>query len=303
MGGLHITGRLLKRWHAYRAPIDDAAPGFTIVEVMIVLAVTGALFVATAILINGKSNQAGFNEAIQQVQSQVEQIMNEVSSGYFPNNGNFQCTSPNGGPLNLTSAFSETQGSNAGCIFAGKMLQFQVQGTSPEQYAIFTIASAQKNATGQEAQTLTAPKIVAPGTGYAAGYPNLTTTTILQNGLSTSSMWYNNGGSNTPIGAVAFVPTFAPGYDSNGDLESGSQVMNVVPVTGTQINATENATVDAANTNLASNYTSLINPSNGVSICFASGGTNESGLLVIGGGGHPQSVTMTVIDGSTTCNQ
>ncbi|HEX7963911.1 MAG TPA: type II secretion system protein [Candidatus Saccharimonadales bacterium] len=308
MGGLPTTGRCLPLWRAARASVRDRSRGFTIVEVMIVLAVTGALFVAAAILINGKQNQEGFNQAVQQIRSQVEQAMNEVASGYFPANAGFQCTSVAGGPVTLTSGGAIGQGSNAGCIFAGKVLQFQVSGTTPEQYAVFTVAGAQKESSGNEATSLAnaAPKVVAPALGSPVGFPDITTTNILQNGLATTPampsghprMWYNNGGADISVGAVAFVPSF-PQYTSNS-LNSGSQQISIYPVTGTMLGATKQVTATAINANLAS---SVQNPSAGVSVCFASGGTNESGLLTIGGGSHPLSVTMKVMDGTTTCGK
>jgi prepilin-type N-terminal cleavage/methylation domain-containing protein len=308
MGGLHRIGRLLYVWRRDRAFFSTSTSGFTIVEVMIVLAISGALFVATAILINGKQNQAGFNEAVQQVQSQIQQAMNEVASGYFPSSANFQCTAGNGGPVSLSSIAPNGQGTNAGCIFAGKVLQFQVQGTSPERFAVYTIAAAQKDSTGKEVTSLpaAAPKLVAPGTASPPGYPDLTTTKVLQNGLATtpppgsghSRMWYNNGAADITVGAVAFIPSFA--QYSSGNITSGSQQMDVVPVTATSLGMTKPAGVDAVNTNLA---TSILDPSNGVSICFATGGTNESGLIVIGGDSHPLSVTLKVMDGTTTCGK
>ena len=288
MGGQRTTGRLLQMWRAPR--------GFTIVEVLIVLAVTGALFVAAAILISGKQNQAGFNQAVQQLQSQIQQVMNDVSTGYFPGGASFSCSAPAGGPVTLSGAAANGQGANAGCIFAGKVLQFRVSGTNPEAYNILTIAAAQKNASGQEATSLATatPKVVAPALGSPANFPNLTTSTILQNGLAVSTsptpavnMWYNNGGANVAVGAVAIVTSFA-GYAANGTINSGSQQLSIVPVTG-------------INTNLAASATAVTNPTNGVSVCFASGGTKESGLITIGGGGHPLAVTLKIFEGSLVC--
>ena len=301
MGGQRTTGRLLQMWRAPR--------GFTIVEVLIVLAVTGALFVAAAILISGKQNQAGFNQAVQQLQSQIQQVMNDVSTGYFPGGASFSCSAPAGGPVTLSGAAANGQGANAGCIFAGKVLQFRVSGTNPEAYNILTIAAAQKNASGQEATSLATatPKVVAPALGSPANFPNLTTSTILQNGLAVSTsptpavnMWYNNGGANVAVGAVAIVTSFA-GYAANGTINSGSQQLSIVPVTGTTLGMTPVAAATAINTNLAASATAVTNPTNGVSVCFASGGTKESGLITIGGGGHPLAVTLKIFEGSLVC--
>src|SRR5438874_1617208 len=84
--------------------------GFTIVEVMIVLAITGLLFLSAAALISGKQNQAAFDQAIQQLQSQIQQTMNEVSVGYYPNRNDFVCVAGGTGPL--LSSGSNQQGTN-----------------------------------------------------------------------------------------------------------------------------------------------------------------------------------------------
>ena len=315
MGGLPTTGRLLHRWRASRASVfgslQKGARGFTIVEVMIVLAVSGGLFVAAAILISGKQNQAAFNQAIQQIQSQIQQVTGDVANGFFPSNANFQCSANAGGPVVLTSGGANAQGSNAGCVFAGKVLQFKVHGTDPELYNIFTLAGAQKDASGKEATTLAAsvPKVVAPFIGAPAGYPDITLSTVLQNGLTVANtttpvggMWYNNGAGDVPIGAVAFVPSFA-NY-TGGTLDSTSQQVSVVAIPGTATNTDAKTAATAINASLSAPLPPLagvVNPSNGVFICFASGGTKQSGLVTIGGGGHPLSVTLQVMQGTQTC--
>jgi type II secretory pathway pseudopilin PulG len=310
MGGLRIPGQVaqLSRGRSRRIRAAEGY-GFTIVEVMVVLAVTGALFIAAAILISGKQNQAGFNSAIQQIQSQVQQIMNEVAAGYFPNSASFQCSqgSPGTTPT-LSSVSPNGQGANAGCVFVGKVVQFQVHGTTPEQFRTYTIAGGQKDSTGKEVQSLAAatPILVAPGSSPPSpSYPDLTTSDILQNGLTTSitppaGMWYNDGAADVNVGAVAFVTSFATYGGVGGTISSGSQKVSVVPVDGTTLGMTSPALVDAVNASLTA---SPADPSNGVSICFASGGTNESGLLTIGGGGKPLAVTTKIYDGSQTCGR
>ena len=303
MGGQRTTGRLLHKWRAQR--------GFTIVEVLIVLAITGALFVAAAVMISGSQNRAGFNQAVQQLQSQIQQVMNDVSTGYFPNSANFQCSANAGGPVVLSSVGANGQGANAGCIFAGKVLSFQLGTSDPQKYGIFTVAAAQKNAAGQEVTSLAtaAPKVVAPGTSSPAGFPDITTTTVLQNGLAVSThatpsnnMAYNNGGGDVAVGAVAIVPSFAS-YAANGNITSGSQQLSIIPITGTSLGMDAKPAADAINSNLAASAGSIANPTNGVSICFASGGTDESGLITIGGASHPLSVTLKISEGSKTCGK
>ncbi len=289
----HTVSRMRSRMG--RVLAVSRVQGFTIVEVLVVFAVTGLLFVSAAIMISGRQNQAAFNQAIQQVQSQIQQNINDVSVGFYPNRNNFQCAASGTGPLLASGA--NQQGTNSGCIFVGKAMQFAVQNTKPEQFAVFTIAGLQNDpATGQDVQTLAQakPMAVAPSTAQPL-LPDQTDKGELQSGLTTYKMWYNNGGADVPIGAVAFTSSLAS-Y-SSGSIVSGSQQVNVVPVAGTVINSQRTAVADAIDASLA---TSVMNPANGVSVCFVSAGTNQSGLVVIGGNGHPLAVTLT-IKGNKTC--
>jgi hypothetical protein len=278
------------------------------VEVMIVLATSGALFVAAAIMISGKQNQAGFNQGIQQIRAQIQQAMNEVANGYFPAQANFRCTAGAGGPVTLTAAGAQAQGANAGCVFAGKVMQFGINGTDPEQFAVYTMAGAQKDSAGREVTSLNAavPRVIARGTASPAGYPDITVPSILQNGLETAgpggiatrAMWYNNGGADVTTGAVAFVPSFAAYTGTN--ITSGSQQLSVVAIPGTDTNMSRTAMADAINANITSG---IANPSNGVSVCFASGGTNQSGLITIGGNSKPLNVNLRIMQGTRTCGR
>jgi hypothetical protein len=146
---------------------------------------------------------------------------------------------------------------------------------------------------------------VAKGVSSPANYPDITVNTILQNGLTVAvpavpadAMWYNNGASDINIGAVAFVPSFAKYTGAN--VDSGSQQVSVVAIPGTAVNSTLPVAADAINAGIAGG---IVNPTNGVSICFDSGGTNQSGLITIGGGGHPLAVTLQIMQGTRTCGK
>jgi prepilin-type N-terminal cleavage/methylation domain-containing protein len=189
VGGPNKTGQSVVTWRTMRrfiyTPKDHS--GFTIIEVMIVLVVTGALFVSAAILISGRQNQTAFDQAIHQIQADIQQTVNEVAVGYFPDT-DFSCVASGSGP-SLGSGGSG-QGTNNGCVFLGKVMQFKVHDTDPEQYATYAIAGLQR-AGNKEVQSLAEamPKAVAPGTADLGtpGYPNITVIDKLQSGLTTNS--------------------------------------------------------------------------------------------------------------------
>ncbi|HSX35894.1 MAG TPA: prepilin-type N-terminal cleavage/methylation domain-containing protein [Patescibacteria group bacterium] len=288
-GTRHVRQAFTRRQHRLpRMFVEHRTdPGFTIVEVLIVLAITGLMFVSAATLISGKQNQTAFDQAAQQVESQIQQIINDVSIGYYPNNSDFACDGSNPATWPQISAGANQQGTNSGCILLGKAIQFQVQGTSPEEFAVMPIAGLQKNISGQDVQLLSEARPIAID-------PSITQK-ALQSGLTTLFMYYNTGASNVNVGEVAFVGSLAS-Y-SGGAIVSGSQQVNVIPVDNTNLGANIPSTESMLKTKLP---TSPINPKNGVSICFVSGTTNQSALIVIGGNRHTLGVTLT-IKGNPTC--
>ncbi len=312
MGGLITTGQIIPQLRHLTRRCFSGRPeqGFTIVEVLIVLAVSALLFASAAFLIAGKQNQTAFNQSIQQIQSQIQQIMNEVAIGYYPNNSDFQCTATAAGPT-FTTVVTNQQGTNSGCVFVGKAMQFRVQGSDPEIIAVYPLAGLQKDSSsGQEVQNISQakPKIVQPAAGQFS-----VKDVILQNGLTTlanggavNGMWYDNGVAKVPIGAIAFVTSFPQAGASGSGLSSGSQQMDVIPIDSSTTNSTEATGVAAINGHIADSINvgpskSPPNPTKGVSICFVSGGTNQSGLITIGGNNHPLSVTLSIINGSKIC--
>lgn len=293
--------------------------GFTIVELMIVLAVTGIIFFGAITLISGRTSQTEFMTAIQNVQGQVQQVINEVGNGYYPNNGNFKCVgSP--GSFNINPGANE-QGANTGCIFLGKIMQFNTNST---QFTIYTVAGAQLNVSSQEVQTYSSarPLVIAQGSTAPPPGSDLTgfagTPAALQYGVSVSSMYYCatttvancsltvNDGS---IGAVAILSSL--GAYSGSALQANSQHFNLVPIYNSSLTLTPGNAVDKMNIALdtpagsgiitsADDFVYGPNPANTVLICFSSGTTNQSGLVTIGGRGNGNlSVTLSIRSNKT----
>lgn len=301
MGGLlaRVVVRSKRRGRGRNFLMARGPRGFTVVEVLIVLAVTGMLFVSAAVLIAGRRAQTEFNQAIRQIQTQIQQVINEVATGYYPNANNFQCSAGAGGPI-LNPGSGTEQGANSGCIFLGKAIQMGLTGTDPEEFVVFPIAGLQKTAAGNEVTSLAeaAPVAIAPNS--TESLPDNSITTQLQGGITSVRMTYTQAGVTRPIGVVAFVNKLAS-YTGQS-IVSGSQQVSVVPVddgsvdSALQRTALQGAT--AINTSLAS---STQNPSGGVQICLMSGGTKQSGLITIGNSARQLSVTLT-IKSNTDCS-
>lgn len=282
---LHQTGGV--RW-------SSNSKGFTIVEVMIVLGVTGALFISAATMISGRQNKTEFSTSINEIKSQIQQVISDVQTGFYPSSNNLICQVNPAGKLAFTAGNTE-QGSNKECTFLGKVIQFGVSSTDPEQFITYSIAGKRQTDTGVDVKTYSdaAPAVMTTSMADPTNTPSLVS--ALQYGLTVlpNSMTYTDGGVTTKIGAVGFLSTLAD-FDTD---RSGSQQVQLVPIKNSSLGTAPAAAAAAINANVA---TSPLAPSGGVSMCFVSGGTDQSGLITIGGNGRELSVTLS-IKGDKTC--
>lgn len=269
--------------------------GFTIMETLIVLAVTGVLFTAIAVTLSGRQSKAEFEQSIHEIQSQLQQTISEVGTGNFPSTANLTCSATGSGVSFAPGATA--QGENSGCVFLGKVVQFKVAGSGDsENFNIYTAAGMRRTTAQNEV------------TSYAEAQPALIPASFsgavenkrLLYGLNTYSM--KDIATGTDVGAIAFLSSMA---SYTGDsIVAGTQQVRTLAVKGVGTNLTDTQAIAAANDYLQakSGYTPDADASNsqGVAICFVSGGTEQSGLVIIGGANRQLSVTLT-IKGNKTC--
>ena len=263
--------------------------GFTIVETMIVLAVTGALFVVIAATLSGRQNEAEFIHAINDAKAQIQQVINQVSAGYYPDYNDIGCT-VSGTTLNISSPSNVAQGTNKQCVFLGSVIQFAVGQTSPEPYRVYTVAGIRCNPQTANCTSSTGSPFqnVDPTVGdfsYSTG--------ALEYGLTSLKF-----GSST--GAVGFLmePGSLSTIPSVDGYNPGAQPVDLVTV-NSGLGQTSSSDVSSINTSLQS--PSLVtNPVSGWQICLVSGGTNQSGLITIGSSAGTLQVTLSV-KGDKTC--
>lgn len=276
-------GALKPRNIFQKTPVDTKS-GFTIVEVMIVLGVTGLLFISAVVAVAGRQGRTQFQQGINSIKVEIQQVMAEVESGYYPNVSNFSCTVSGVGPtatILINESGSVNQGSNKDCIFAGKVLQFGTGfGVDPERYAVYSLAG-KRTTDGKES-------ISSFSQSAAKVINRVTDQRQVPFGLSAVSMTYNNGGGDIPIGAVGFTRQLK--QQSNGTM-FGSQTTQIIPVRNTNLTSASGTAID---NNIVDSYNAVANPSGGVRICFRSGSTEQSGLITIGGSGRANSVTLSI---------
>jgi type II secretory pathway pseudopilin PulG len=114
--------------------------GYTIVEVLIVLAVSAMMFVVAANFINGKQERTAFNQGSNELVSQLQSILDDVKDGHY-SDVPINCSTASG-PVTFPVVASPGQGSNQDCVFMGKLVHFYESGTPlPERYEVISLAA------------------------------------------------------------------------------------------------------------------------------------------------------------------
>jgi prepilin-type N-terminal cleavage/methylation domain-containing protein len=112
--------------YSYRggAPLKNSG-GFTLLEVMIVLVVSSAMLISAMVLFGGQQRRVRFSQSMRDVESKIQDVINDVTTGYFPTT-EFRCSGGASGPLIDTSpATPGEQGANSACLFVGKAIHFK----------------------------------------------------------------------------------------------------------------------------------------------------------------------------------
>ncbi len=269
--------------------------GYTIVEVMIFLAVSGALLVSAMLLVNGQQQRTEFSQSSRDIEASLRDIMNDVSTGYYVNNGTFSCNASPSGP-NLTSLATE-QGTNKGCILVGRAVQFSPDGDS-YNYQVYSIAGLRQKLAGTSVVEVSSlddakPVLIAPRTTNTS-VPDDSQVFPVPAGLKTGRVYYDNGSGEIDTGLVGFITGFGQS-DAAGNLTSGS-------IKGVDLLAV-NGTTDDTPEQVAEQFTvqaqRVVNPLNGVAICFEGEGVSQYALIKLGG--NARRLTTELIIGQGGC--
>lgn len=98
--------------------------GYTIVETLIVLAVTGVMLTATILLVSDQIARYQFKDSVYNVQQQVQGALNDVQTGYFAeiDNANYEASGACG------TEYSTSEQGDSGCVYAGKKITIDNNG-------------------------------------------------------------------------------------------------------------------------------------------------------------------------------
>lgn len=282
--------------------------GFTILEVMIVLAVTAIIFFMSITFIQGKEAYNQFLVAINNVEAQLNEDINNVRDGSYILPNNISCT-PGSNTSSLTSSSplvisgSNSQGSNTGCIFVGDAIK--LNSNKMENYIIV----------GNQFGVLPSANLnPSPNYGINDSNPILVSSSV----APPLTQYFENG--LTLVGACHYYPPTKSSCSPAQNQDLGGIILGIVGSTAqqSQVNIVSDGNLKLNSPNFISETESFIapptNPNNNSYdgrhfasttdnfelLCFKAGGINDSALFTVGGN-NSSSVSYKIYYGSTSC--
>jgi len=242
--------------------------GYTIVEVLIFLAVSSALMVSAFTLISGSQNKASFTQGINDAQQQINTVINNVSNGYYSETANGQSckVDPPTGELVFTP--TGAKGTSSQCIFLGRVIVFK---NGENTFTVYNVAG-RRQVNNREVSSMSEAKPTL--------IPESEQVFQLKNGVTFKG---------SDLNAFGFFNGLASTAGVSDQLNSGYQQASFY---GFSFNS-------GLPNNFSTNYDSGKDPAGGYNLCFDSGTTNQSGLITIGG--SSRSATSTLVIKGESC--
>ncbi len=217
--------------------------GYTIIEVMIVLAVSGVMFLIAANFINGKQERASFTQGSNDSVSLLQNVVEDITDGHY-SDVPIQCAT-SGSALSFPSGVSPSQGQNPACVFLGKLAHFYGSGSNRTNYQLFSIAAARTVTSFPNSQV--------------AAIPHLTTQSTLPQGLAVKTMHVKDsaGKNHANFYSIGFIQGLGSVDAATGVYASGAQqpvglvyasdtnpgAWDEADVTGTTLQSARSATI------------------------------------------------------------
>lgn len=252
--------------------------GYTIVEVMIFLAVTGLLFAMIAITFAGQRGRTQFSTAARDVESQMRDLANDVSTGFYPSSEDFTCQEGIGGEPMITGDASQ-QGTNEDCIFLGRVIQFMAEGDS-NRYDVYSVVGLRQT-DGRNVEDYDQAQPTASGV--------LREEENLPAGIEVAYARVNN---TPPDVGIGFFSRLGAAGGGGASQESGALSVDVLPLDsgGDMI-----GTIDSLD---QAYFNANGNPTGGMTLCMNSGTSTQHAILTIGAGGGQLTTDLEISNGA-----
>lgn len=255
--------------------------GYTIAEVMIVLAVSGVMFLIAANFINGKEERSAFTQGINEMASRIQDVVEQVTDGQY-SDIDLTCTFL--GSSTSVVPGGASQGTNSDCVFLGKVLHFSENG-SATAYELFSVAGGRADSSGNPITSLSS---AAPSVAHV-----LTTEQTMPQQLQVHKLTVTDAVTRSRVSSFAIG--FFQGQGTfdlmTGNLQNGTQTVALYYVAGMTSNENQ------SNAEAQVNGSSLMAATN-ADVCVTD--NHQYADILIGSNNNQLSINVQR-DGTTPC--
>ncbi len=292
--------------------VGDLSSGYTIIEVMIFLAISGVIFIFAVIFVSGKQNQVEFSQGMANIKIQLQQVVDDAVNGSFSEPANFSCKDGGVSSGRETLLFlnnAANQGSNGQCMFIGYGVQFDVYGTNSNGYAIVPVAISRLSGNNLPISSLkdaVPTPLTADQYGTGTNGVDLVRSGSLGYGIQVTKMFSINNNNSppkyTPIDGFAVFDNIT----SNSQYSSSSSNSQPASLYSTTLTVPAPTEENTSLSSIApfSYYITQIGAGDALTnndqilICFqGAGSSSEKASIVLGSSNNQMAVTMHLIDG------
>lgn len=186
--------------------------GYTIIEVMVVLAVSGVMFAIAAGFINGKQANTSFTQGVNDFAIKLQTTIQDVTDGHYTDIGSFTCSKSASPELPQFTSVAAVQGTNNECTFAGKFIHTPISNNT-KTYEIFSLAALRQD---------TSYKTVVPI--YKPGVIDLTVQGTVPQNLDITSIKRDGG---SQVYGFGFLQSQGTPNGPGDGYVSGSQLLKL----------------------------------------------------------------------------
>lgn len=203
--------------------------GYTIIEVMIFLAISSILFVSAVIAVGGQQAHTEFSASMRDIDSKMQDWINQVVTGLSGSTaqggsspGNYGCILDSDNRPILVTATTE-RGANPQCIFIGKAIQVNTEPQYNNQLTVYPVLGRRTYLSGSE-QLLVSSLAEANPAPAISDAADLTETYFLQNGARIKSVTSGPGLGDSP--ASRMIGFFLSFNTESNTSRNGSESLN-----------------------------------------------------------------------------
>lgn len=112
--------------------------GYTIIEVVLVLAISAALGLIAVFSIGTRQNAVSFSQEMREIEQRIQTTFSNASDGQFVNLKDKTCEYDGSGNMNISDTAGTNLGESSNCMYLGKVIAFG-RGTSDEDRTHLTV--------------------------------------------------------------------------------------------------------------------------------------------------------------------